>query len=207
MVRYTGPKNRIARRFGANIFGRSRNPLLHKPNPPGMHGAKRRKKSEYALQLEEMQKLRAFYGMLSRSQLLRYYREAIQKSGNTQEYLAQLLETRLDAIVQRLYLGKTPFQAHQLVSHGHIRINGKKVDIRSFHVKPGMQISLKDRAKEFPFVKKNQELLINHELPSYLSWNPSTMTGELITMPGIDQIPFALPINISLVCEFLSRAS
>lgn len=207
MVRYTGPKNRIARRFGANIFGRSRNPLLHKPNPPGMHGSKRRKKSEYALQLEEMQKLRAFYGMLSRSQLLRYYREAIQKSGNTQEYLAQLLETRLDAIVQRLYLGKTPFQAHQLVSHGHIRINGKKVDIRSFHVKPGMQISLKDRAKEFPFVKKNQELLINRELPSYLSWNPSTMTGELITMPGIDQIPFALPINISLVCEFLSRAS
>lgn len=207
MVRYTGPKNRIARRFGANIFGRSRNPLLHKSNPPGMHGAKRRKKSEYALQLEEMQKLRAFYGMLSRSQLLRYYREAIQKSGNTQEYLAQLLETRLDAIIQRLYLGKTPFQAHQLVSHGHIRINGKKVDIRSFHVKPGMQISLKDRAKEFPFVKKNQELLINHELPSYLSWNPSTMTGELITMPGIDQIPFALPINISLVCEFLSRAS
>lgn len=207
MARYTGPKNRIARRFGANIFGRSRNPLLHKPNPPGMHGAKRRKKSEYALQLEEMQKLRAFYGMLSRSQLLRYYREAIQKSGNTQEYLAQLLETRLDAIVQRLYLSKTPFQAHQLVSHGHIRVNGKKVDIRSFHVKPGMQISLKDRAKEFPFVKQNQELLINHELPSYLSWNPSTMSGELVTMPGVDQIPFTLPINISLVCEFLSRAS
>lgn len=207
MARYTGPKNRVARRFGANIFGRSRNPLLHKPNPPGMHGAKRRKKSEYALQLEEMQKLRAFYGMLSRSQLLRYYREAIQKSGNTQEYLTQLLETRLDAVVQRLHLGKTPFQAHQLVSHGHIRVNGKKVDIRSFHVKPGMQISLKDRAKEFPFVKQNQELLINHELPSYLSWNPSTMTGELISMPGLDQVPFTLPINISLVCEFLSRAS
>lgn len=207
MARYTGPKNRVARRFGANIFGRSRNPLLHKPNPPGMHGAKRRKKSEYALQLEEMQKLRAFYGMLSRSQLLRYYREAIQKSGNTQEYLTQLLETRLDAVVQRLHLGKTPFQAHQLVSHGHIRVNGKKVDIRSFHVKPGMQISLKDRAKEFPFIKQNQELLINHELPSYLSWNPSTMTGELISMPGLDQVPFTLPINISLVCEFLSRAS
>ena len=207
MARYTGPKNRVARRFGANIFGRSRNPLLHKPNPPGMHGAKRRKKSEYALQLEEMQKLRAFYGMLSRSQLLRYYREAIQKSGNTQEYLTQLLETRLDAVVQRLHLGKTPFQAHQLVSHGHIRVNGKKVDIRSFHVKPGMQISLKDRAKEFPFVKQNQELLINHELPSYLSWNPSTMTGELVSMPGLDQVPFTLPINISLVCEFLSRAS
>lgn len=207
MARYTGPKNRIARRFGANIFGRLRNPLLHKPNPPGMHGAKRRKKSEYALQLEEMQKLRAFYGMLSRSQLLRYYREAIQKSGNTQEYLAQLLETRLDAVVQRLYLGKTPFQAHQLVSHGHIKVNGKKVDIRSFHVKPGMEISLKDRAKEFTFVKQNQELLINHELPTYLSWNPSTMTGELVSMPGVDQIPFTLPINISLVCEFLSRAS
>lgn len=207
MARYTGPKNRVARRFGANIFGRSRNPLLHKPNPPGMHGAKRRKKSEYALQLEEMQKLRAFYGMLSRSQLLRYYREAIQKSGNTQEYLTQLLETRLDAVVQRLHLGKTPFQAHQLVSHGHIRVNGKKVDIRSFHVKPGMQITLKDRAKEFPFVKQNQELLINHELPSYLSWNSSTMTGELISMPGLDQVPFTLPINISLVCEFLSRAS
>lgn len=207
MARYTGPKNRIARRFGANIFGRSRNPLLHKSNPPGMHGAKKRKKSEYALQLEEMQKLRAFYGMLSRRQLLRYYREAIQKTGNTQQHLTQLLESRLDAIVHRLHFGKTPFQAHQLVSHGHIKVNGKKVDIRSFQVKPGMKISLKDRAKEFSFIKQNQEILTNYELPSYLSWDPSTLTGELVSMPGIDQVPFTLPINISLVCEFLSRAS
>ena len=86
-------------------------------------------------------------------------------------------------------------------------MNGKKVDIRSFQVKPGMKISLKDQAKEFSFIKQNQEILTNHELPSYLSWDPSTLTGELVSIPETDQVPFSLPINISLVCEFLSRAS
>src|SRR5271167_2181517 len=99
MVRYTGPKNRIARRFGANIFGGSRNPLLHKPNPPGVHGARRRKKSDFGVSLEEKQKLKAIYGMLSERQLVNYYKNALSLPGNTANHLAQMLECRLDNIV------------------------------------------------------------------------------------------------------------
>src|SRR5882672_9234320 len=107
MVRYTGPKNRIARRFGANIFGRARNPLLHKANPPGQHGAKRKKKSDYGQQLEEKQKLRAVYGMLPNAQVTRYYKEALCKEGNTAHIFIQRLESRLDNIVYRLKLAPT----------------------------------------------------------------------------------------------------
>ncbi|MBI3211810.1 MAG: 30S ribosomal protein S4, partial [Simkania negevensis] len=122
MVRYIGPKNRIARRFAVNIFGRLRNPLLHKPNPPGMHGAKRKKKSDFGLQLQEKQKLKAIYGMLPERTLLRYFRNATQKEGNTAHILLQNLETRLDNIVYRLKFASTIFQAQQLVSHGHVLV-------------------------------------------------------------------------------------
>src|SRR5262245_10967155 len=107
MARFTGNKNRIARRFGANIFGRARNPLLHKPNPPGMHGARRRKKSDYGAMLEEKQKLKAIYGMLSEKQLIRYYQQALQKQGNTAHILSTLLECRLDIVVYRLKFAPT----------------------------------------------------------------------------------------------------
>jgi len=109
MARYTGKKNRIARRFGTNIFGRARNPLLHKPNPPGVHGARRRKKSDYGLQLEEKQKLKAVYGMLSEKQLLGYYKKAVKKTGNTAQHLAEFLECRLDNLVYRLKFANTIF--------------------------------------------------------------------------------------------------
>src|SRR5215211_942674 len=119
MARFTGNKNRIARRYGVNIFGRARNPLLHKPNPPGVHGARRRKKSDYGIQLEEKQKLKAIYGMLSEKQLLSYYKKAVQKEGHTATLFTEMLECRLDNIVYRLKLAPTIFAAHQLVSHGH----------------------------------------------------------------------------------------
>src|SRR6202521_4800242 len=132
MARYTGNKNRIARRFGANVFGRSRNPLLHKPNPPGMHGARRRKKSDYGVQLEEKQKLKAIYGMLSEKQLVNYFKKAQKKQENTVHLFIEMLECRLDTVVYRLKFAPTIFAAQQLVAHGHILVNGKKVDIRSF---------------------------------------------------------------------------
>src|SRR5882672_1316172 len=109
MVRYTGPKNRIARRFGANIFGRARNPLLHKPNPPGVHGAKRKKKSDFGVQLEEQQKLKALYGMLTRKQLVGAYKYAVGLQKNTTQAFMERLECRLDNIVYRLKLAPTIF--------------------------------------------------------------------------------------------------
>ena len=205
MSRYTKPKNRIARRFGVNIFGRLRNPLLHKPAPPGMHGSKRKKKSDYGMQLEEKQKLKAVYGMLREKQLLRYYSESVKKKGNTAHLLLQRLECRLDTIVYRLKFTQTIFQAQQLVAHGHILVNGKKVDVRSFEVKPGSVISLREKSKKIPYIT---EAIQNSSrtLPDYLSLDEKAFSGELLCTPDSEQIVLPLPINIALVCEFLAHS-
>jgi len=206
MARYTGPKNRIARRFGVNIFGRARNPLLHKPNPPGMHGAKRKKKSDYGAQLEEQQKLKAIYGMISRKQLVRYYQEALRRPENTPQAFIERIECRLDNVVLRLKFASTIFGAQQLVSHGHVLVNGKKVDRRSFRVKPGMTISIKPKSQNMPAIKQSLGNTAR-EVPGYLSLEEAKFSGQLLVDPGMDQIPFPLPINIPLICEFLAHSS
>ncbi|MBS0621217.1 MAG: 30S ribosomal protein S4 [Verrucomicrobia bacterium] len=206
MVRYTGPKNRIARRFGANIFGRVRNPLIHKPNPPGVHGAKRKKKSDYGVQLEEQQKLKAVYGMLSQAQLVRYFKEAVRSKENTPAAFIERLECRLDNIVYRLKLAPTIFAAQQLVAHGHVLVNGKKVDRRSFYVRPGMVVSIRTKSQSMPIVKQSVENTVQG-LPEYVSSDPATFSGKLLSSPGVDQIPFPLPINVPLICEFLAHNS
>ncbi len=206
MSRYTGPKNRIARRFGANIFGRLRNPLLHKPNPPGVHGATRKKKSDYGVQLEEKQKLRAVYGMLSQKVLVKYFKEAVRKKENTPQALMEQLECRLDTVVYRLKFASTIFQAQQLVAHGHIMVNGKNVDIRSFQVKPGMVISIKEKSRKNKLIAESLENR-SREVPEYLKLEEGKFEGQLINFPQIDQISLPLPINISLVCEFLAHTN
>lgn len=206
MARYTGPKNRIARRFGANIFGRARNPLLHKPNPAGMHGAKRKKKSDFGLQLDEQQKLKALYGMLSRHHLVRYYQEAVNSKHNTPQAFIEKLECRLDNIVYRLRFAPTIFGAQQLVAHGHILVNGKKVDRRSFQVRPGMVISIKPKSQSVPIVKQSIGNS-SRAVPEYLSLEEEKFSGRLMSPPSMDQIPFAIPVNVPLICEFLAHTS
>ncbi len=203
MARYTGPKNRIARRFGANVFGKARNPLAHKPAPPGQHGASRKKKSDYGIQLEEKQKLRACYGMLSQKNLVRYYREAIRLEQNTQDMLLRQLECRLDTVVYRLKFALSIFHAQQLVAHGHVLVNGKKVDIRSFQVKPGMTVSLHESAKTNPHIKQSLDRTAV-EVPVYLSLDAPAMSGQLLVYPHMDQVPLSLPVNVAVVCEFLA---
>lgn len=206
MTRYRGPKNRIARRFAANIFGKARNPLLHKQNPPGMHGAKRKKKSDYGVQLEERQKLKAVYGMLSQKQLVNTYKKARLRKGNTANNFIDQLECRLDNIVYRLRFASTIFAAQQLVSHGHIEVDGKKVDRRSFLVRPGMTISLKPKIRQAKAVLIAQEGS-NRDIPEYLSLEADKCSGKLITNPHMDQVPLPIPINVPLVCEFLSHTT
>lgn len=206
MARYTGNKNRIARRFGTNIFGRARNPLLHKPNPPGVHGARRRKKSDYGLQLEEKQKLKAVYGMLSEKQLIGYYKKALNKVGNTAQHFAEMLECRLDNIVYRLKFANTIFGAHQLVSHGHILVDGKKVDRRSFVVKPGMVISIKEKSRQ---MKSIVEALDNpsRSVPEYLSSDVAKQSGQLLALPLPEQMPWPIEISLSEICDFLAHTT
>jgi small subunit ribosomal protein S4 len=206
MVRYTGPKNRIARRFGVNIFGRARNPLLHKANPPGAHGAKRKKKSDFGQQLEEKQKLKAIYGMINQKQLVRYYQEALRQKGVTAHLFLRRLECRLDNIVYRLRLAPTIFAAQQIVTHGHVLVDGKKVDRRSFEVKPGMVVSIKPKAQELPVIKQSVENT-GRDVPGYLELDPVSFSGKLVSEPHLDQVPFPIPVNVSLVCEHLAHTS
>jgi small subunit ribosomal protein S4 len=206
MARYTGNKNRIARRFGVNIFGRARNPMLHKPNPPGVHGARRKKKSDYGLQLEEKQKLKAVYGMISEKQLVSYYKKALQKTGNTAQHFAEYLECRLDNIVYRLKLANTIFAAHQLVSHGHILVDGKKVDIRSFQVRPGMVISVKEKSRKMKSIAESLENP-NRSVPEYLSQDKEHFSGQLLAMPTQEQMPWPLEINLPEICDFLAHST
>jgi small subunit ribosomal protein S4 len=206
MVRYTGPKNRIARRFGANIFGKARNPLLHKQHPPGMHGAKRKKKSDFGAQLDEQQKLKAVYGMLTRKQLVNAYRRALARSGNTSVNFLEQLECRLDNLVYRLRFASSIFAAQQLVSHGHVQVDGKKVDRRSFVVKPGMTISIKPASRQMKAIQLAQSNT-NREIPSYLSLAEDKFSGQLVATPALDQVPHPIPINVPLVCEFISHTA
>ncbi|MBM3183936.1 MAG: 30S ribosomal protein S4 [Chlamydiae bacterium] len=206
MTRYRGPKNRIARKFGANIFGKLRNPLIHKENPPGMHGAKRKKKSDYGHQLDERQKLKALYGMLPYKQLVNAYKKAAIAKGNTAELFMERLECRLDNIVYRLRLAPSIFAAQQLVSHGHIQVDGKKVNRRSFLVRPGMTISIKPASRQMKLIVHSQEQT-QREVPTYLSLEDDKFSGKLLSSPHPDQIPFALPINLPLICDFLAHTS
>jgi small subunit ribosomal protein S4 len=204
MARYRDAKNRIARRLGVNIFGRAKNPLIHKAHPPGMHGAKRKKKSDYGVQLEEKQKLKAAYGMISEAQLRRYFGEAARRHQNTPELLIQRLECRLDNIVYRLRLAPTIFAAQQLVSHGHVSVNGKKVDIRSFEVRPGMEISIREKTKQNKIVSESVKNA-NRSLPEYLELNEGTMTGKLLSLPTLGSIPTPLEINVPMICDFIAH--
>jgi len=206
MVRYLGPKNRIARRFGANIFGRSRNPLLKRANPPGMHGARRRKKSDFGLQLEEKQKLKACYGMMTERQLVNTFQKAVGEEGNTAQLFMEKLECRLDNIVYRLNFAATIFAAQQLVSHGHIFVNGKKVDCRSFCVRPGMVISVREKSRNIKAISDVVQGAARI-VPEYLSFDKEKFSGTLLLAPQLDQIEALLPvpINIPRVCDFLSH--
>lgn len=205
MARYRGPKNRIARRFGANIFGRARNPLTRKTNPPGQHGARRKKKSDYGMQLEEKQKLKACYGMLTEKQVVKMFKEAEKHIGNTAQVFMERLECRLDNVVYRLGFARSIFAAQQLVSHGHILVNNKKVDRRSFFVRPGMVISVKEKSRKQKGIIDSLEGI--QSVPTFLQLDKESFSGTLLVSPQVDQIEglLPLPIKIPVVCEFLAH--
>ncbi|MGR3951929.1 MAG: 30S ribosomal protein S4 [Chlamydia sp.] len=206
MARYTGAKNRIARRFGVNMFGRTRNPMTHKAHPAGMHGAKRKKKSDFGVQLEEKQKLKAAFGMLSESQLNKYFKLASKRHGNTPEIFMQFLESRLDIVVFRLKFASTFFGAQQLVAHGHITVDGKRVDIRSFQVRPGMVIAVKEKSKKMKSIVESIQSG-SKMVPEYIEVNEADMSGKMMNLPSIAAIPMPIAVNIPMVCDFLAHAS
>jgi small subunit ribosomal protein S4 len=204
MVRYTGPKNRVSRRFGINVFGRKRNPLVHKASPAGQHGAKRKKKSDFGIQLEEKQKLKAAFGMITEKQLVNYFKKAARMHKNTVEILLQMLDMRLDTVVYRLKLAETPFQAQQLICHGHVLVNGKKVDRRSFQVKPGMEVSIKPASRKIKYVEAAMQSQ-NRSVPAYLQLNAADFSGKVLALPTQEEISLPLEVNVPMICDFLAH--
>jgi len=191
----------MCRRIGQPLCGRPNCPATRRPFPPGQHGRGRKRVSEYQMRLLEKQKLRAIYGVSER-QMRRYYERATRKTGVTGEELIRQLETRLDAIVLRLGFALTQRQARQLVSHGHVRVDGRRVDVPSFQVRPGQTIELTEKGRNLLFVREALEL--SPEPPPYLYRNREEFQGTLVRYPERDEIPLPVPVEERLVVEFYS---
>lgn len=200
MSRYRGPRLRIVRRLG-DLPGLTRK-TPRRAYPPGQHGQARKKRSEYAIRLEEKQKLRFNYG-ISEKQLLRYVRRARRATGSTGQALLQMLEMRLDNTVFRLGMAGTIPGARQLVNHGHVTVNGKVVDIPSYQCRPGDVVAVKDTERSRRLVQHNLEFPGLANLPSHLEFDKNTLTGKVNSM--IEREWVALQINELLVVEYYSR--
>ncbi|GAT34844.1 small subunit ribosomal protein S4 [Terrimicrobium sacchariphilum] len=203
MARYTGPKTKVSRRYGTLIHG-SPKAFERKSYPPGQHGPKgsRRKLSDYALALAEKQKLRFQYGVLER-QFRRYFALASSKRGVTGEILLQLLETRLDNVVQKLGFAKTLRAARQLVSHGHVTVNGRKTNASSMNVKPGDKVAVKPAERSKRLAVKAIDQTSAHATPDWLQVDKDALVGTVVRIPTRDDInPI---VNEQLVVELYSR--
>ncbi len=202
MARYTGPRVRISRRFGVPIFGASK--YLERRNfPPGVHGPKfRRKVSEYGAGLLEKQKLRFFYGLQER-QFRNVYERALRMRGITGEKMLQILETRLDNLVYHAGFALTRAAARQLVTHGHVKVNGRKVNVPSFAVKVNDVVQIRDHAKSKAIAQKNIEGSTARVVPDWLILDRENLKATLLRIPSRDEIkPIA---NEQAVVEFYSR--
>jgi small subunit ribosomal protein S4 len=202
MARYTGPRVRISRRFGTPIFGPSKY-LERKNYPPGMHGPKsRRKHTEYALGLIEKQKLRYYYGLQER-QFHGVYEKAIRQRGVTGETMLQILETRLDNVVFHLGFSNTRAGARQMVSHGHVLVNGKKVSIPSYSLKVNDVVEVKNTNVSRQMATKGLEISTSRSVPDWLTLDKNAFKGSILRIPTRDDIqPIA---NDQAVVEFYSR--
>ena len=203
MARYTGPTAKISRRYGVELFGPSK-AFTRRPVPPGQHGARsgRKKKSDYGIMMAEKQKLRYMYGILE-GQFRRYYQEASRRRGVTGDILLQLLETRLDNIIYRLHFANTRAAARQMVSHGHVRVNGKKVNIPSYCCKPGDVISVAAKARSQALANRFVELSTDATLPVWLEVDAAKLSAKMLRVPTVEEI--APIVNVQLIVEFYSR--
>ncbi|MEW8988164.1 MAG: 30S ribosomal protein S4 [Bacillus sp. (in: firmicutes)] len=200
MARYTGPSWKLSRRLGVSLSGTGKE-LEKRPYAPGPHGPNQRKKlSEYGLQLQEKQKLRHMYGVNERQ-----FRNLFDKAGKLQgkhgENFMVLLESRLDNVVYRLGLARTRRAARQLVNHGHVMVNGSRVDIPSYRLTPGQTITLREKSRNLDVVKESVE--VNNFVPDYLTFDADKLEGTFTRLPERSELP--AEINEALIVEFYSR--
>jgi small subunit ribosomal protein S4 len=197
MARYLGPKVKLSRRVGAPIADIPKHTAKRQLNPNGIHGFRGRRLRDYGLRLNEKQKLRFHYNILEK-QFRRYMDEAKRRKGNSGEVLLQLLELRLDNMVRRAGVVRTIWAARQMVVHGHILVNGRKVDRPSYAVKVGDVVTFKPRIHNL--VRDNMESIVGHIVPEWIDFNPSELSAKVVAVPTSDQVPF--DVNTNLIVEY-----
>ena len=193
------------RRLKVNLWGRPKSPFNSRNYPPGQHGkAKKGKLSDYGTQLEAKQKMKFYYGNINERQFRNVYRKAIQKKGNTTENLVGFLERRLDTVAYRAKFATTVFSARQLINHGHIKVNGKKVNIPSYLVKAEDTIEIKDKSKDIVTIV-GALVSKEREVPDYIQMDEKNKKATLIRIPKFSEVPYPVIMEPNLVIEYYSR--
>ena len=195
-------KHKIDRRLGENLWGRPKSPVNKRQTGPGMHGARRGNPTDYGIQLRAKQKLKSYYGNIGERQFRKYYQEASRLRGDTGQNLIGLLERRLDAVVYRAKFVATVFAARQFINHGHITVNGKRVNIPSYLVKEGDVVEIKEKSRQLAIVITAQQLA-EREVPEYVTVDGYKAT--FLRTPKLDEVPYAVQMEPHLVVEFYSR--
>jgi len=205
MTKRLASKHKVDRRLKINLWGRPKSPFNSRNYPPGQHGkAKKGKLSDYGTQLEAKQKMKFYYGNINERQFRNVYRKAIQKKGNTTENLVGFLESRLDTVAYRAKFATTVFSARQLINHGHIKVNGKKVNIPSYLVKAEDTIEIKDKSKDIATIV-GALLSKEREVPDYIHMDEKNKKATLTRIPKFSEVPYPVIMEPSLVIEYYSR--
>jgi small subunit ribosomal protein S4 len=204
MTKRAESKYKINRRLGVNLWGRAKSPLNKREGGPGQHGQRRKKLSDYGVQLQAKQKLKGYYGNIGERAFRKYYIEASRRKGDTGENLIGLLERRLDAVVYRMKLAPTPFAARQFVSHGHILVNGKRVNIASYLVRDNDTIEVRSKAKQFATVLESVSSG-ERDVPDYIEFDAAALKGRFLRAPKLSDVPYPVQMEPNLVVEFYSR--
>jgi len=197
-------KYKIDRRLRVNLWGRPKSPINKREYGPGQHGQGRQKPTDYRLQLMAKQRLKGYYGSVSERQLRKYYLESVRRKGDTGENLVELLERRLDAIVYRMKFVVTVFAARQFVSHGHVKVNGRRVNIPSYRIKDNDVIELTPKAKELAVVLEAIQSA-ERDVPEYVTVDHKEMKGSFVRGPKLADVPYPVQMEPSLVVEYYSR--
>ena len=195
-------KYKLDRRMGENLWGRPKSPVNQRAYGPGQHGQRRKSKvSDFGLQLRAKQKLKGYYGNITEKQFSRTYEEAARRKGNTSENLIALLESRLDAVVYRAKFVPTPFAARQFVNHGHVLVNGRRVNIASFRVKPGDVVSVRERSRSMALVLEASQSP-ERDTPDYIEVDTKQLTARFVRAPELAEVPYPVKMEPNLVVEY-----
>ena len=205
MTKRTAAKHKIDRRMGENIWGRPKSPVNRREYGPGQHGQRRKAKlSDFGIQLRAKQKLKGYYGDLTEKQFRRIFAEAERIRGDTGENLVGLLESRLDALIYRAKFVPTMFAARQFINHGHILVNGRKVNIASYRVNEGDTIEVREKSKQIPLVME-AVALAERDVPEYVSVDHSKMSANFVRTPAVSDVPYPVIMEPNLVVEFYAK--